>query len=252
MRSLIIYSIFISAFFSVQIKKRLEINQELCNDSKNAFFPMHLKFITLVNDQENIQVNASTLIPCDRIDDFKIDVVLNGTPTTMTFNQEEKFFNEALSRTAPMTIEQTAEWWNSFINGFKSVVFEAKISVTDNQATIELVHMNPQVLMHLESLKIPFEEGVFNYDIDAVLKERQPKAQTIVQHQQMTPELMEMFKQQLMKQDKMEQLMNQLNNGTSKIQTSKDGQNQIQIVVQRKIVDMMDNQSKENKGKFLI
>jgi hypothetical protein len=252
MRSLIIYSIFISAFFAIRIKKKLEINQEHCNDSKNLFFPINLKFTTLVNDQENIQVNASALAPCDRIDSFKIEVILNGIYTSMKFNSEDKMFSEALSRTAPMSFQETSEWWKSFIGGFKSVVVGAKVSTTDDLVLIEIKHMNPQVLMHLESLKIPFEEGVYNYDIDSIMEQRNPKPKTVITHQEMTPELLEMFKQQLMKNGQMDALINQMKqNGSGDIKKNIDGSNKIEIIVKEKIVNMMDK-DKKNQENFLI
>jgi hypothetical protein len=253
MRSLIIYSIFISAFLTIKISKRLEINQEACNDQKNLFFPVNLKFVTLVNDQDNIQVSASSMAPCDRIDDFKVEVVLNGIYTSMKFNSEDKMFSEALSRTAPMSFQETADWWNSFIKGFKSVVVGANITIDDNKVIIELLHMNPNLLMHLESLKIPFREGVYNYDIDAIMEERNPTKHVVVE-QKMTPEMMNMFKQQLMNQEMMNNLLSQLKNGKADVvSTEKEGQ-KIEVIVSTSLKQKLDEETQKlNKdNQFLI
>ena len=254
MRITIITAILLSACISIQNKKKLEINQDQCNVDKREdyYYPIHLKFSTSVRDGDPIEVSASTLAPCALVEEFVVEIVLNGIKTSMKFNSNTEEMNLALSRTEEMTMDQLAEWWNQFVPTFKYVVVGAKIEVLNNKATIEIMYMDPKVLMHLEGLKLPFTEGVYDYDIDAMLEAKRPKKQLQVQEMQMTPEILEMFKNQLMSKENMTQLMQQFkDNQSSTIETTNPQGNKIQIVLQRQIVDSSQD-NKQNTKNFLI
>lgn len=253
MRAIVITAFLLSACVSIQTKKRLEINQDQCNVDNRAdyYFPINLKFTTLVKDAETLSVSASTLAPCARVEDFKVEVVLEGITTVMTFNQDRSKITHSTVRSGEMTMEEMANWWGGFVKDFKSVVVGADVEVTNDKAVIQVNFMDPKLLMHLEALKLPFTENVYEYDLDAMLEERRPKKQPQVEVKQMemTPAMMEMFKQQLMSKENMAQMLDQFKTGNAQVQTTTPDGNKIQMVIQRQIVSTLKEQEKKH---FLI
>lgn len=253
MRTIVITAILLSACISIQNKKRLEINQDQCNvdDREDYYYSINLKFTSIVKDADNISISASTLAPCAFIDDFRVKVNLHGIKTVMTFNSNRTESDFSQSGTEEMSMNEMAEWWNGFVKEFKQVVVGAHVVVDNDLAEITIEYMDPKLLMHLEALKLPFVEGVYEYDLDEMVRQKQPKREVVIKEQTMTPEMLEMFKNQLMTQENMQKMLEQFKTGQGTIQTMTPEGNQIQMVIQRQIVSTINEKDKDRK-QFLI
>jgi len=250
MNKFIITALILSTYLSIQTHRRLIINQAECNqkDLNTSFFPIGINFTTIMNNQDNLNIGASALVPCNMMNEMKVIMIFNEVMTTHTIGGTQNVVNPSLFRTSEMSLKEMAAWWKEFAAGFENVVVKAKIVVTENLVEFNLTHVNSQLMMTLEAYELKFQEGNYTYDFDQFRKSKAAPMEVITT--KMSPEMMEAFKQQLMSKENMQKLLDNVEDSQeSMVQVMDENGTKVQVVLQRKIVQMVDDKKNE---KFLI
>ena len=248
MRQFIITALILSTCLSIQTHRQLFVNKAACNhkDQSTAFFPMGINFSTSMKNLNSLQVSTSAMIPCFRSETMEVEFIFNERGTVTTMNQVENVVEPSLSRTAPMKLAELNAWWKEFAGTFKGIVVGADISSTSDLISIELFFVNSEVIATLEALGKNFVENKYNYNFDEM---RPVQTQTVIKTQAMTPEMMDIFKKQLMTQDNMAQLLDNVQgHNQAMIESQEIDGNKVQVVVKRQLVQMVNN----NHSNFLV
>ena len=251
MRKFIITAILLSATLSIQTNRSMFINQAACNnvDQETSFFPIGINFTTSMKNLNTLKVSASSLISCAN-KNIQVEFVLNEVGTVTTLNQIEKQVLSSLSRTSPMNLQETSEWWKDFSKNFKGITIGARVSSSMDLVSIEIIYINPEVIMTLEALGKPFLENQYNYNFDEMRTITPTTTQTVVKTQVMTPEMMEVFKKQLMTKENLGQLLDNVEgHNQAMIETKEVNGNKVQVIVQSKLVQMVKS---EEINKYLV
>ena len=250
MRTIFIFSILLSSYLSIQLSSSAGVFPNMCNGGNHdeLFFPLNISFNSFLNDQRSFNINATTLIPCSDSSTFKLKIKFKYIDYKIIFNGQNKLLSGEFEDTKEMTYTEFYKWYQQSKNEFSFVVVQGSIKTDYDSSEITFRVINTDLFGYLDNFNIPFVLEETTYNIDEILKSREPPAKKIVETKEISPELMELFKNQLTNNSQYSDILNQLKNGNAQSTIVSKDDKKITTVIQTFVVQ----KSKDNSKNFLV
>merc|ERR1740139_98019 len=156
----------LSCASSLRVGKSMKIAGVDCNnkDQSVTSAPFSITFSAESDVIKSIHTDFTVLIPCNRFNDFRFQIELEGKAININVNGQDSLYNAAMSMTEPMNMQALGLWLKEFKQN-PDVFVSSNVEIKGDLASIRLIYVPIMAIQVLEQHKQNFDFNTFNYVI---------------------------------------------------------------------------------------
>ena len=235
---IILTALLCSQMLTIKLSRSLGIDGDACNgqeDNWKATMPVSFTFKTFLDNIPNQFVGVTLEVPCEGLENFKFYVTLNMPKFEYNTAEDQAEFGEEGVCMNKHTMEDLQQFWTDNIKSSQLAVYRIASEIKGDGVYITLSAVDAELLATLDDYKVPFDEGVNNYDLSQISLDEieEPLVSNLTQFsgQNITQEEMQKLMTEKMQQD----ILKHLNNGKGTFVENTGNGGQIQFVISSKV-----------------